>query len=63
MAVDEVSFSISQGTLPRQVATDYVGRNRPPNHTFDLSSRAVREISAYTARSATTDLLIEVFYK
>jgi len=47
MAVDEVSFSISQGTLPRQVATDYVGRNRPPNHTFDLSSRAVREISAY----------------
>ena len=46
-AVDErseVSFSIPRGTLPWQPILR--AKSTPPIHTLDLSSRAVREISA-----------------
>ena len=41
----EVSFSILQVTLPWQPISWAKSTSNP--HTFDLSSRAVREISAY----------------
>jgi len=47
MAVDEPSeviFSIPRGTLPWQPIL--WAKSTPPIHTLDLSSRAVREISA-----------------